>query len=319
MSITLIIPAAGIFQGNRAERLRYPAMETLLARSHVQQAMDEHTVIAELFGLPPAFGVAPFMRLADTGKHGASFYFRADPVHLAPDRDQLVMLPLSVLQVRPEEARALAEAFNRTYIDEGYLLETPYPERWYLRMPESFMCVTHAPLEVAGGSVFEYMPRGADGQRLRQLMNEVQMLFHDQPINQAREAAGTPAINSLWIWGGGRLPESQIAGPDSVLTDVPLVAGLARFAGSNCSAWSGTLQLPSKSENRLIAVDCTSDSAFALLEVQLAEPLLHAVRTHQVDALLIYPGNRYCYRVTRASLRRFWRRPQALIDMLHPA
>ncbi len=295
---------------------RSPALETLFARSQLQPAADGNAVLAKLFGLPAGFGVAPFMRLADTGERDAGFYFRADPVHLAPDRDQVVMLPLSVLHVQADETRALKAIFNRIYEAEGYRLETPQPERWYLRVPAPLNCVTHEPVVVAGGSVFEFMPQGEDGQGLRQLMNEVQMLLYEHPVNLAREAAGRPAINSLWLWGGGSLPETSVTGPVRVLTDISLIMGLARFAGSEFSAWTGKLDIPLESEKQLIAIDCTTDAALTQLEDQLAAPLLRALRQGRIGELMIYPGNQRCYRITRKSLRQFWRRRRPLPNLL---
>jgi len=319
MSITLFIPDLNAHCADTAMKQRCAALETLFARSQAQPSADGNAVLAKVFGQPAGFGVAPFMRLADTGERDAGFYFRADPVHLAPDRDQLVMLPLSVLQVQREEARALAETFHRTFEAEGYRLETPYPERWYLRVPAPLPCLTHEPAQLAGGPVFEFMPQGAGGQRLRQLMNEVQMLFYEHPVNLAREAAGRPVINSLWPWGGGQLPETPITGPDRILTDNPLIAGLARFAGSELSAWTGKLDIPLESEKQWIAIDCTTDFALTQLEERLALPLLRALRYGWVGELLIYPGNQRCYRITRASLRQFWCRRRSLPDILRAA
>ena len=316
MLITLFVPDLNALCADTAMERRWPALETLFARSHMQPAQDINGILSDIFGLTEEFAVAPFMHLADTGERDAEFYFRADPVHLAPDRDQLVMLPLSVLQVQMEEARALAETFNRTYGAEGYRLETPYPERWYLRVPMPLRCVTHEPAKVAGGSVFECMPQGEDGRRLRQFMNEVQMLFFEHPLNQAREMSGKPAINSLWFWGGGRLPETPITGPDRVWSDISLVTGLARFAGSDCLAWPGRLDITSESGKQLIAINCTTDEELTQLEKQVAVPLLRALRQTQIRELLIYPGNRKSYRITFALLKRFWRLRRPLPDIL---
>jgi len=316
MSITLFIPGLSQSCTGSAAPPRYPALETLFARSHPQAAVDHNAVVAELFGLPSGFGAAPFMRLSDTAERDAGFYFCADPVHLAPDRDQLVMLPPPVLQVTSDEARTLAEAFDRTYANRGYRLETPYPGRWYLRTPSPMNCATHETALVAGRPVFEFMPQGEDGQRLRQLLNEVQMLFHDHPVNLARETAGRPVVNSLWLWGGGGLPQTSITGPDRVLTDMPLIAGLARFAGSRCSDRTVELEIPDEPAKLLIAYDCATDLSLMQLETQLAPVLLRALRQDRISELLIYPGNQRSYRLIPASLRRFWRRRQPLSEVL---
>ncbi len=69
------------------------------------------------------------------------------------------------------------------------------------------------PLSVAIGRDIEpLMPQGDDALRFRSLLNELQMLLFEHPVNQAREARGELPINSLWLWGGGHkrpAPSSQ--------------------------------------------------------------------------------------------------------------
>jgi hypothetical protein len=63
------------------------------------------------------------------------------------------------------------------------------------------------------------------------MMNELQMLLHDHPVNIAREARGEPAINSLWFWGGGKLPGTLTPQLNALYSDHPLAMGLAQHAG----------------------------------------------------------------------------------------
>lgn len=317
MPITLFIPDLFRLCSDNALEQRYPAIESLITRAHMQTTADDNAVIARLFGMPAGFGEAPFMRLADNGAPDRGFYFRADPVHLAPDRDRLVMLPLSVMQVQKEETSALVEVFNNLYEREGYTLEALDSTRWYIRVPEPLRCETHPTSEVSGRPVLDYMPRGEEGLHLRRLMNEIQMLFHGQPVNLARESTGQPSINSLWFWGGGCLPEQPIEGPDQVLTDMPLIAGLGQYAGCKCSVWSGTWLTPLSSETQLIAINCSSQRDLAQMERGLAVPMLQALQQGKIAELLICPGNQRCYMVTRNSQRKFWRRPRPLADLLH--
>lgn len=298
---------------------RLPALETLCACAHAGDVPRSNLLdlLADIFGMPTTnLAMAPLTHLADTGTRDNAYYFRADPVHLAADRDQLVMLPLSALQVQPDEGSMFSQTFNHMYGAEGYWLETPHPERWYLRSPVSFRCVTHDPALVVGQSVFELMPSGEDGQRLRRLMNEVQMLLHEHPLNQAREKHCCTAINSLWIWGGGRLPESPAVGCIGVRTDSPLVAGFARFAGSQCHGWPAGLDVPSVTVPQLVAVRCTTAAEITTLEERVAAPLLEALRRGNASGILIYPGNGRSYRATPASLRKFWRRRRPLVGLL---
>ncbi len=57
------------------------------------------------------------------------------------------------------------------------------------------------------------------------------MFLHGHPINEKRQSAGKPAVNSLWLWGGGSLPTPQPATWSAVWTDNPLARGLAMASG----------------------------------------------------------------------------------------
>lgn len=317
MQITLYVPGLTPLCAKYSLRQELPALETLFVRSRAQPALDDRAIVAGIFNLAVTeFSPAPFMRLADTGLRDSGFYFCADPVHLAPDRDQLVMLPLSVMQVQMAEAAGLAETFNHMYEADGYRLETPNTLRWYLRCPAALNCITQEPAKVEGQAVFDFMPSGEHGMRLRQLMNEVQMLFFEHPVNQEREAAGKPAINSLWLWGGGCLPEKPIQGPERVVTDLPALVGLARYAGSDCISWPSHLVFPTDSERMLVGIKLENETEMRLLEEQFAAPVFRALQLGQVNELNIYPGNQQRYRITRSSLRRFWRRRRYLSEIL---
>ena len=54
-----------------------------------------------------------------------------------------------------------------------------------------------APGAVAGEDIDRFLPAGRDGKAWHAVMNEVQMLFHDHPVNVAREARGIP-VPDCW-------------------------------------------------------------------------------------------------------------------------
>ena len=307
MSLSLFIPDfSRRFRAAGAPRL--PALERMRARASDRRVVDPRGFLAPLFGLDTAeLAEAPFMRLADAGRADPGYWLCADPVHLAPDRDQLVLMTEPLLGVEAEEAAALAAAFNDLYSAEGRQLESGQAGRWYLRCPRPLSVITYDPDAVAGGSVLEFMPSGADAGQLKRLMNEVQMLFHTHAVNRLREEAGRPPINSLWLWGGGVLPEWRAVPPRQVWAATPLLRGLA--------LWSG-IQPESLPES---GTGLSGTGVFDLtgqdpeeLDYRWFAPLLSALQRGALDVLDVYLGGLGSFVLSRNAARRFWRRGGAI-------
>lgn len=107
----------------------------------------------------------------------------------------------------------------------------PNPQRWYLQMESVPDIVTRPLAQVAGRNVQSYLPTGQNALRWHKVFNEVQMLFFEHAVNQAREARGDLPINSIWLWGGGHAVE-QLARPyTKVCGDSFLAGAFAQAAG----------------------------------------------------------------------------------------
>jgi hypothetical protein len=283
-----------------AGRPRLPQLERLLARATRREPRHTYEVMAARFGLDPAVvQPGPFMRLADGGQRDDGWWLRADPVHLAPDRDQLVLMPGSVLEARHEELQALAQAFDAAFGGDGWHLEFLDSARGYLRAPRPLDALTHAPEPFVGGPIFAAMPTGTDSKLLKQLMNESQMLFHTHAVNTAREEAGQPAINSLWCWGGGALPAVTGTAPKRILSDLPLVRGLALWTGQEAlspgaHAADGDLVALAADDLQILERDC-----FGALFAQ--------VKSGDLKRLDIHLEGVGDFTLDPSAARRFWR------------
>lgn len=297
---------------------RWPLLEKFFSRAENCHVSDETALLAESFGLDSeALAIAALERYAETGLRDGACWWRADPVHLAADRDQLVMLPQTLLAVTAEETQRLAETFNQNYSADGFALVVSRPDCWYLRAPADWQCRSWNPTRVAGLPVTEFMPTGPDENPLRKLMTEIQMLFHEHPVNQTREAAGKPPINSLWLWGGGRLPESVKQTPARIITSLPLVRGLARLAGQVSESWPVDLSEPFTEGEWLIALSMTDfANDGARLEREMFAPLWRRLSRGTLDEIRCYPGGTRIFILTRNAARSFWRRSRSLTDLL---
>lgn len=328
MHCELIVP--GLFAA--AAHTRVPALELLLARGR-GSASESHALegwLQEAFGLegtPLAAGALTL--LAGNGDPGEACWARADPVHLRLLRDRLIVVPSAAFPLAREEADALVQGLNRHFA--GALAITAVePDRWCTRLEQDLAFEAAAPIEEAGRDVDLTLRIGGEaGKRWGKLLNEVQMLLHSHPVNQAREARGEAAVNSLWLWGAGRAPKEPKARWQSVTAADPIALGLARLCGArqrplprSADAW---LEHSGADGRHLIVLDmlraplALSQSAeyeecINALEKRWFAPLLAALRAGQVGMVTLQVPD--ClgasFETIRGDLRKFWRRRKAL-------
>ena len=97
--------------------------------------------------------------------------------------------------------------------------------------------VTPALDTAAGRPLRELLPQGADAPRWRRWQNEIQMLLHAHPVNQARASRGRAAATSVWFWGGGRASAmASRAGAIATWGGDRVAVALAHAAGASARA-----------------------------------------------------------------------------------
>ena len=279
------------------EDTRLPALELLLARGRSTES--EPQTYEDWLG--EAFGVEPLPAGALTaGAEG--FWLRADPVHLQLVRDGMVLIPVSGLQAA--EAAQLVATLNHHFAGM-HEFRCPYPDWWVVRTAPAAI-ETLPTRDVAGRDVDALLP----GAPWPALLNEIQMVLHEHPVNEARLLP----VNSVWLWGPGELPGAVASEWRSMTANEPVALGLARLAGithrappRTASAWLGTA-LPLDGRHLVVL-----EGAAPELEAGWFVPLLEALRNGRVGMLSIHvPDAGRSFEISRSDLRRFWRRPRAL-------
>jgi hypothetical protein len=318
MHCELIVP--GLFA--EASGARPPALELLLARGRSSNAesMSLETWLQEHFDIEEAPLAAGALTLAGAGRDpGADHWVRADPVHLQLMRDRLILVPSAAFTLSLEEAEALVAALNHHFTDRLYL-QAVEAGRWCARIQKEVAAELSPPLYAAGRAVD--LRGGA-------LVNEVQMLLHAHPVNEAREARGEPVVNSLWLWGAGKAPAVPPARWQTVWANDPIALGLARLGGArarrlpeNADALLG--QSPPESRQLVVldslraplALGQAGDyrSSIDALEENWFAPLLAALRRGSIGMVTLHVPDSLAasFETIRGDLRRFWRRPRAL-------
>lgn len=234
MALHWVIPglfgATGNAAGATAPVHRFPLLERLVARADRSPGpVDSECVLFDLLGVPNEPGLratAPFCYLADTGRTPDTWIAHADPVHLRADQDRLLLFAGRTLNVRDAEARHLIDLLNTHFGENGLRFEAPSPDRWYVHAQRAPNIRLTSLNEVSGRNVDTYLPQGADQRIWRQYQNEIQMLFHDSQLNQARESRGCPSLNGVWFSGGGIMPRQFESRISTASGASPLLSGL---------------------------------------------------------------------------------------------
>ena len=218
--------------------LSVPVLEKMLARGKsellplkVESTGTLEEWLCRTFGIARQLDepIAPITLMADGVQPGTDYWLRADPVHLQMQRTQLFLHP--DVPLNADEATQLCTSLNTHFAVEGLRFFSPHPQRWYLQMESMPVIVTRPLSQVAGRNVQTHLPKGQGALRWHKVFNEIQMLFFEHAVNQAREVRGDLPINSIWLWGGGHAVE-QLARPyTKVCGDSFLAGAFAQAAG----------------------------------------------------------------------------------------
>ena len=336
MHCHLLVPGFGWPLGKASEvchTLAANALETLIARGRRTSvpASGPERWLLERFGVPRQhdWPAAPFSLLADGGSPGHDEWICADPVHLRFERNRLMLADCTQFRIARDEADALAGSINGHFGD-SLVVHPLQAHRWYARLRERSAMETIPLSSVRGGAIEAALAHGPDAMRWQACTNELQMLLHDHPVNLARESRGELPVNSVWLWGAGRLPVLPDRPFQYVVASDLLARGLAQVSGAQAQELAADarswLARSAHTGIGLFVLDSLAApsqygqaeawrEALAKLELDWFAPLLAALKQGTIGMLTLHllgPKHALQVEVTRSDLRRFWRRRQPL-------
>jgi hypothetical protein len=335
--LTLIVPGL-IWTRQALADLTYdlplPALTTLLGNGRLARLAPRNTaaVLAELSGLDAPLPAAALRWFALREHPADNHWLCLDPVQLRIEQRSLIVDDPRRLQLTADEAAALAVSLAPTFAEFGRL-EVISPGTWNLRL--ACLAPAFEALPEAIGRAAPSLPLDTAYAAWRHAVSEAQMMLHAHPVNQAREAAGKPLVNSLWPWGSGRLPDpvscTSASTFDALWSSDPVAQGIARLLQVDCgelpAVYAGSaaraplavfdaLEQPARSGDAMVWRE-----HLARLEADWLAPALGALRRGRLDALrLLAPGDLGAaeLRVSRHDLWRFWRKGRALTELAPP-
>jgi len=200
----------------------------------------------ERFLLGDVVPAAPFTLL---GLQGGAIDSNAvlaciQPIHLHATRDHLVLMHSDHIPLSAAESAALLQEAKPLLQDEFKAdLIAADSHHWFINPAHFASLATHSVDQAHGRNIDWWLPRDTvelgTARAWRKLQNEIQMLWHISPINEARQASGLPAINSIWISGIGSISDVQvpneIQAASHLITDYPVLRGIAHHLTIPCS------------------------------------------------------------------------------------
>ena len=271
----------------------------------------------ERFLLGEKLPIAPVLLLGQTNQalNPSEMIACLQPVHLHATRDHLILMAQSQIDLTPEESASLLKS-ALPYIEEDFQSPILFQGRydWFILAGPFNNLATHSIDQAHGRNIDWWMPRDTQevglAKRWRKLQNEIQMLWHINPVNEEREQRGLPSINSLWISGIGNLNDVNtpelVRQSKHIYGEHPLLKGLAKFLDIPYRTAVDTTQLA----NGFAWVNEPA-KLWGLLSIALVEKQLHEVE------IIDFPHGKMRKRIlTAKDLYKkswvFWKKPEPL-------
>lgn len=165
--------------------------------------------------------------------HGlAPPWWRLTPCHLHLGLDHAILVDPGQLELAADEADALARTIAPLFDAAALALRWPTPGAWFA-LGEPWALRAWPWTLASGRNVIAWQPTGDAARAWRRLLTEIQMSWHDHPVNLARAARGARPVNALWLDGFvTALPTGAPRAPaGTVITSGAALSGLAACAG----------------------------------------------------------------------------------------
>ena len=273
-TLTLFIPDLFGFQSTLSKltleeksqlpEIKLPVLERWLSRASFEKISNQEDCVFLELGLgeyqkkdkPYAALSLISENKSDVEHISESYWLRADPVNLQPDRDTALMAGHEELDLTQEESEQLVMQINEHFIDEPWTLYSFAPHRWYLRADKPVDLNTTPLSKVLGVDITPLSPTGNDADYWFKIVNELQMLIHGSNVNFERESRNMWTANSLWLWGGGCLPKVNLNSfYDKILTNNLIYSGIGYHCGFDVLPLDSVFLQNIKSNNNFVVLD----------------------------------------------------------------
>ncbi len=295
------------------------ALAQLLAKANVTQVeMPLEALICAQYGLQstPDYPIAAIAAATDGLKVGDAYWLRADPVHLVLQRDCFSLDESVPLLVDSAHAKNMVASLNQHFNQDGLMFLIGTSGAWYVRTEQMPAIKTSLPSVAAGKNIHQFLPQGSESSKWLAVLNEVQMLLFEHPANEARELLGALAVNSIWLSGGGFMPQSKplLSNVDSIISDSIFYHGLATLAGEAYQVVPSSLSDVLKASVQHARLQLPNINTLAWFD-----SLLAALKTKKIKQLTLHLGfyeKSLMVEIKPIDTAKFWRTNKPVMDYL---
>ncbi len=306
-----------------------PFTARLLSRGHYTKLTKADFETRVLNGMGIMFDAnhdVPIARLRS--QHIAQFnpekrIWCLDPVFIQIDKEDAVACAHESIDLSESEALHLIDDLNTHFNEDGFKLYYHSEHRWLLEADLELTTVSLS--SVMHQNISYLQPGGEHEKRWRTLLNEIQMLLYNHPVNQARELRGEMPVNSVWLWGGGQAEQYEPI-VNAIICDEPWVNDLAQLYEINvqaCNAFThgGDLKAPMLLVYSAQLEAIRKNDVFAWIdslkdfEAKILSVVMQGLQDKTFDHLTVY-SDTVSISLDRKSLKKWWQRIKPVRDLI---
>ena len=162
-----------------------------------------------------------------------------DLVTLQPTHDDMVMKDYTGEHLSHDDSGLLMDALKEQVVDTPVTFHNGggYHNLMFIKMPPISERLS-PPNELIGEGIRQFMPEGNAVRELVFVMNQAQIIFHNHAYNKKRVAEGKDPVNSIWLWGNGKLANlpsfrERYEKSASLISASLMVKGIGKLTGMN--------------------------------------------------------------------------------------
>lgn len=294
------------------------SLRRVLTRGENQSFDTQELILTELFGLP--YETMDELPLAAINAMGSGFdaatgyWFYAEPVHLYPDLDHVLLFDRDSFELTKQELGQLMQELQELFEESGLTLNFGKQNKLFIRADDEAKVSFTALNDVSGKNILQHLPEGKDSAQWRLLQNEIQMQMTQSTVNQRREERGEMTVNGLWFWGGGYLLRAKYQRCyEAIFTKHLFVTGLAKMTDGIIEKQGDgfeSINTEKKTFVSIVGTEATPSAGINLLlefDQQWLTPALAAIKKGELDYLTVVTGKTRTV-FTQSQHKRLWKR-----------